>query len=105
MNRIKKGDTVVVIAGKDKGKTGEVSMVLPSDGKAIVSGINVVTRHVKPSMQNQQGGLVKKESPIHLCKLMPVDPSTGKPTRVGVKTLADGKRVRVAKRSGEVLDK
>ena len=105
MNRIKKGDTVVVIAGKDKGKTGEVTLVMPVEGKAIVTGINVVTRHVKPSLQNQQGGLVKKETPIHLCKLMPVDPSTGKPTRVGVKTLADGKRVRVAKRSGEVLDK
>lgn len=104
MNRIKKGDTVMVISGKDKGKTGEVSMVLPKENAAVVKGINVVTRHVKPSMANPQGGRIQQEKPIDMSKLMPVDPATGKPTRVGVKTLTDGKRVRVAK-SGEQLDK
>lgn len=104
MNRIKKGDTVMVISGKDKGKTGEVSQVLPKENTALVKGINVVTRHVKPSMANPQGGRIQMEKPIDMSKLMPVDPSTGKPTRVGVKSLTDGKRVRVAK-SGEQLDK
>lgn len=104
MNRIKKGDTVMVISGKDKGKTGEVSMVLPKDNAAVVKGLNVVTRHLKPSMANPQGGRIQLEKPIDMSKLMPVDPSSGKPTRVGVKTLTDGKRVRVAK-SGEQLDK
>jgi large subunit ribosomal protein L24 len=104
MNRIKKGDTVMVISGKDKGKTGEVSMVLPKDNAAVVKGLNVVTRHLKPSMANPQGGRIQLEKPIDMSKLMPIDPSTQKPTRVGVKTLTDGKRVRVAK-SGEQLDK
>jgi large subunit ribosomal protein L24 len=104
MNRIKKGDTVMVISGKDKGKTGEVSMVLPKENAAVVKGLNVVTRHLKPSMANPQGGRIQLEKPMDMSKLMPVDASTGKPTRVGVKTLTDGKRVRVAK-SGEQLDK
>lgn len=104
MNRIKKGDTVMVISGKDKGKTGEVSLVLPKDNAAVVKGLNVVTRHLKPSMANPQGGRIQLEKPIDMSKLMPVDPSNGKPTRVAVKTLTDGKRVRVAK-SGEQLDK
>ncbi len=104
MNRIKKGDTVMVISGKDKGKTGEVSLVVPKDNAAVVKGLNVVTRHLKPSMANPQGGRIQMEKPIDMSKLMPIDPSTEKPTRVGVKTLTDGKRVRVAK-SGEQLDK
>lgn len=105
---IKKGDTVMVISGRksteggDKGKTGEVLQVLPKDGKAVVQGVNIKTRHVKPSMENPQGGIIKKEAPIHACKLMVVDPSTGKPTRVGHKVV-DGKKVRVAKKSGEIL--
>ncbi|MBO9541486.1 50S ribosomal protein L24 [compost metagenome] len=105
MNRIKKGDTVMVIAGKDKGKKGEVTLVTPKDNTAIVAGVNVITRHTRPSMANPQGGRVQKEAPIDMSKLMPVDPTSGKPTRVGVTTLADGKRVRVAKTSGEQLDK
>ena len=105
---IKKGDTVMVISGRkateggDKGKTGEVLQVIPKDGKAVVQGVNIKTRHVKPSMENPQGGIIKKEAPIHACKLMVVDPSTGKPTRVGHKVV-DGKKVRVAKKSGEIL--
>jgi len=105
MNRIKKGDTVMVIAGKDKGKTGEVKLVNPKDNKAVVEGVNVITRHTRPSMANPQGGRVTKEAPIDMSKLMPVDPTSGKPTRIGVATLADGKHVRVAKASGEQLDK
>lgn len=105
MNRIKKGDTVMVIAGKDKGKTGEVSRVLPTENKAVVKGVNVITRHMRPSMSNPQGGRIQKEAPLDMSKLMPMDPTSGKPTRVGVAVLADGKRVRVAKVSGEHLDK
>lgn len=105
MNRIKKGDTVMAVAGKDKGKTGEVQVVFPKENKAVVQGLNVVTRHQRPSMTNPQGGRVSKEAPMDMSKLMPVDPASGKPTRVGVATLADGKRVRVAKVSGEHLDK
>lgn len=105
MNRIKKGDTVLVIAGKDKGKTGEVTRVSPKDNQAVVQGVNVVTRHTRPSMANPQGGRLQQEAPIDMSKLMLVDPTTGKPTRVGVAVLADGKRVRVAKRSGEQFDK
>lgn len=105
MNRIKKGDTVMVVAGKDKGKTGEVTRVTPDDNTAVVAGVNVVTRHTRPSMANPQGGRIQKEAPIDMSKLMPVDPASGKPTRVGVAVLKDGKRVRVAKASGEQLDK
>lgn len=104
MQRIKKGDTVAVISGRDKGKTGEVLRVMPKDDQAIVQGINVITKHEKPSMTNPQGGIVKKEAPIHLAKIMPIDPATNKPTRIQVKTLEDGSKVRVAK-SGEQLDK
>lgn len=105
MNRIKKGDTVMVIAGKDKGKTGEVKLVNPKDNKAVVEGVNVITRHTRPSMANPQGGRITREAPLDMSKLMPVDPTNGQPTRIGVATLADGKQVRVAKTSGEQLDK
>lgn len=104
MQRIKKGDTVAIISGRDKGKTGEVLRVMPKDDQAIVQGINIITKHEKPSMTNPQGGIVKKEAPIHLAKIMPLDPATQKPTRIKVKTLEDGSKVRVAK-SGEQLDK
>lgn len=105
MNRIKKGDTVMVVAGKDKGKTGEVKLVNPKDNKAVVEGVNVITRHTRPSMANPQGGRITREAPLDMSKLMPVDPTSGQPTRIGVATLADGKQVRVAKASGEQLDK
>lgn len=104
MQRIKKGDTVAIISGRDKGKTGEVLRVMPKDDQAIVQGVNIITKHEKPSMTNPQGGIVKKEAPIHLAKMMPIDPATNKPTRITVKTLEDGSKVRVAK-SGEQLDK
>lgn len=109
MERIKKGDTVVVITGRketeggDKGKTGEVLRVLPAKNQAVVQGVNVQTKHQKPSQGNPQGGIIKREAPVNLSNLMPVDPATKKPTRVRIKTLADGTKVRVAK-SGEQLD-
>lgn len=104
MQRIKKGDTVQVISGAQKGTTGEVTSVDPKTNKATVTGVNVRTKHQKPSMSNPQGGIIKMEMPVDMSKLMPIDPSTSKPTRVKIKTLADGKKVRVAK-SGEQLDK
>ncbi len=104
MQRIKKGDTVMIISGAQKGTTGEVTSVDPKSNKATVQGINVRTKHQKPSATNPQGGIIKLEMPVNMSKLMPIDPSTSKPTRVKIQTLADGKKVRVAK-SGEQLDK
>ncbi|MBE6328153.1 MAG: 50S ribosomal protein L24 [Bacteroidales bacterium] len=102
---IKKGDLVYVLAGKDKGKTGKVLSVLVAANRAIVEGINVVSKNVKPSAKNPQGGIVKMEAPIHVSNLNLVDPKSGdapKPTRIGIKVV-DGKKVRVAKKSGEVI--
>lgn len=102
--RVKKNDTVIVIAGKAKGTTGRVLAVYPSEDKVLVEGVNVVTRHVKPSQSNPQGGRVRKEAPIHISNVALADPTTGKPTRVRIKTLENGTRVRVAVRSGEQID-
>ena len=101
--KIRKGDTVQVLAGKDKGRKGEVLSVLPTENRAVVQGVNMVKRHSKPQGMNQPGGIVEKEASIHLSNLMPIDPKTDKPTRVGFRVLDDGKKVRVAKASGEVL--
>jgi len=101
--KIKKGDKVVVMAGRDKGKTGEVRQVIPAEGRAIVAGVNLVRRHTRPSAKSE-GGIISKESPIHLSNLSIADPKTGKPTRVGFKILDDGRKVRVAKRSGDLID-
>ncbi|MBB4632230.1 50S ribosomal protein L24 [Sphingosinicella soli] len=102
--KIKKGDRVVVLSGKDKGKHGDVVKSLPKDGKLVVSGINMMVRHVKPSQSNPQGGLERREAPIHASKVALEDPKTGKPTRVGFRIEKDGSKVRVAKRSGEVIN-
>jgi len=102
--KIRKGDKVQVLAGRDKGKQGEVIRVMPDDGRALVQGVNMVTRHEKPRGMGQPGGLMKKEGPIDLSNLALLDPKSGKPTRVGFKVLEDGKKVRVAKASGEVID-
>lgn len=103
MQKIRKGDKVVVLAGKDKGRTGEVLRVMPKDDKAVVRGVNVVVRHQRQT-QNQEGGLIRKEAPIHLSNIAVADPKDGKtPTRVGFE-VRDGKKVRVAKRSGEVIN-
>ena len=101
--RIRKGDRVVVLAGRDKGRNGEVLKVLPAEDKAIVQGVNSVRRHQRQT-QTQEGGIVSKELPVHMSNLALEDPKDGKPTRVGFKTLNDGKKVRFAKRSGEVID-
>ena len=101
--KIKKGDKVIVTTGKDKGRQGEVIQVIPSENRAVVRGLNVAKRHQKQTA-GQEGGIVSKELPIHVSNLALRDPKDGKPTRVGYKVLADGKKVRVAKRSGEVID-
>jgi large subunit ribosomal protein L24 len=102
--KIKKGDRVHVLAGRDKGKRGEVLRVMPSEDRALVQGVNLVKRHTKQTRFGETGGIVTKESPIHLSNLALIDPKTDKPTRVGFRVLEDGKKVRVAKASGEVLD-
>ncbi|BFL62215.1 LSU ribosomal protein L24P [Roseomonas mucosa] len=101
--KIRKGDRVQVITGSDKGKRGEVLRVIPEDNRAIVQGVNMVKRHLKPQGMNQPGGIQEKEATIHLSNLALIDPKSDKPTRVGFKDV-DGKKVRVAKTSGEVLD-
>ncbi|MDY4044010.1 MAG: 50S ribosomal protein L24 [Marinifilaceae bacterium] len=106
MNRkfhIKKGDLVQVNAGEDKGKQGKVLAVLREEERAIVEGINMVSKHTKPNAAHPQGGIIKKEAPIHISNLNVVDPSTGKPTRVGRRRNAEGKLVRYAKKSGQEL--
>ena len=102
--KIKKGDQVHVLTGRDKGKRAEVISVNPETGRALVRGVNMVKRHQKPQGMNQPGGIIEKESTIDLSNLALVDPKSGKPTRVGFAVLADGKKVRVARPSGEVLD-
>ena len=102
MLKIKKGDHVIVLAGKDKDKHGEVLKVLPKENRAVVQGVNIVRRHQKQSPQ-QDGGIISKESSIDLSNLAIEDPKDGKPTRVGFKMLEDGTKVRFAKRSGEVI--
>ncbi len=103
MSKIRKGDKVVVISGSDKGKKGEVIKLFPKEDRALVRGVNVVKRHQRQT-QRQQGGIVSKEASVHLSNLAHVDPKSGGATRIGYKTLNDGKRVRVAKKSGEVID-
>ncbi len=102
--KIKKGDNVVVISGRDKGKSGEVLRVLPAERRLIVQGVHVARRHTKPRM-GDPGGIVDKELTIHVSNVAHVDPQSGKPTRVGYKILDDGRKVRFARRSGEVIDK
>jgi large subunit ribosomal protein L24 len=100
--KIRKGDKVVILSGKDKGKTGEVTKAMPKDGKVIVAGVNVAVRHRKPTQLNPQGGLERKEAPLHVSKVAIADPKTGKATRVRFET-RDGKKVRVAAKSGELI--
>jgi len=101
--KIKKGDRVVVTTGRDKGKRGEVRQVMPEDNRAIVAGVNLVRRHTRQTAQTE-GGIISKESTIHLSNLAILDPKTGEPTRVGFKILDDGRKVRVAKGSGDLID-
>jgi large subunit ribosomal protein L24 len=100
MQKIRKGDRVIVLSGRDKGKKGEVFQVMPKEGRALVRSVNLVRRHQRQTAQ-QEGGIISKEAPIHLSNLALQDPKDGKPTRVGFAILNDGRKVRVAKRSGE----
>jgi large subunit ribosomal protein L24 len=101
--KIRKGDKVVVLTGRDKGRSGEVIEVRPSESRALVRGINMVKRHQKQTPQ-REGGIISKEAPIHLSNIAVADPKSGKPTRVGFKVMNDGRKVRVAKRSGVEID-
>jgi large subunit ribosomal protein L24 len=104
MQRIRKGDQVAVLAGRDKGKRGEVLRVILADSRVVVQGVNVVKRHRKPT-QMSAGGIEEIEAPIHVSNVAHIDPDSDKPTRVGFKTLEDGKKVRFSKRSGDALDR
>ena len=101
--KIKTNDRVVVLAGKDKGRTGNVTKVMPKDSRVVISGLNMVQRHTRPSQGDPQGGIKTREAPLHVSNVAIVDPKTGEPTRVGFR-LEDGKKVRFAKKSGEVLN-
>ncbi len=103
--KIRKGDEVFVIAGRDAGKKGDVLKVFPARNKILVSGVNQVRKHTKPSALSPEGGIVIKESALDISNVQHVDPASGKPTRVGYKMLEDGKKVRYAKKSGEIIDK
>ena len=100
---IRKGDEVIVLAGDDKGRKGKVLKVLVAKQRALVEGVNMVSKSMKPSAKNPQGGIVEQEAPIHVSNLSLIDPKSGKATRVGMKKTDDGKKVRVAKKSGEVI--
>ncbi len=104
MAKIKKGDSVVIRSGKDKGRTGTVLRVMPKDGKVLVQGVNVATRHKKPTQEDPQGGIERREAPMHIAKVALADPKDGKPTRVRFETGKDGKKVRIAVKSGEKVD-
>jgi len=102
---VRKGDTVIVVAGKERGKKGKVLRVIPEKGRVVVERINMIKKHQKPTQKLRQGGIIEREGAIHLSNVMLVDPASNKPTRVEMKALSDGKKVRVARRSGEMLDK
>ncbi|WP_106767158.1 50S ribosomal protein L24 [Paenibacillus faecalis] len=102
---VKKDDTVIVISGKDKGKKGRVIAAYPRENRVLVEGVNMIKKHQKPNQQNPQGGIIEQEAPIHVSNVMHVDPKNGGVTRIGYKVLDNGKKVRVAKKSGAVIDK
>ena len=101
---VKKNDTVIVISGKDKGKKGRVIAAFPRENRVLVEGVNMVKKHARPSQANPQGGILTQEAPIHVSNVMLIDPKTGAPTRIGYKILEDGRKVRYAKKSGEIID-
>ena len=102
---VRKGDTVMVVAGKERGKKGKVLRVIPEKGRVVIERINMIKKHQRPTQKVRQGGIIEREGSIHLSNVMLVDPGSDKPTRVGMKALSDGKKVRVARRSGEMLDR
>jgi len=101
---VKKDDTVIVITGKDKGKKGRVIAAYPRENRVLVEGVNMVKRHTRPSQANPQGGIIEREAPIHVSNVMHIDPKSGEPTRIGYKILDNGKKVRIAKKSGQEID-
>ncbi|HEY8529624.1 MAG TPA: 50S ribosomal protein L24 [Paenibacillaceae bacterium] len=101
---VKKNDTVIVISGKDKGKKGRVLAAYPRENRVLVEGVNMIKRHTRPNPKNPQGGIIEREAPIHASNVMLVDPKTGLPTRIGYKVLENGRKVRIAKRSGAQID-
>jgi large subunit ribosomal protein L24 len=101
---VKKDDNIIVISGKDKGKKGRIIAAYPRENRVLVEGVNMVKRHTRPNPTNQHGGIIEREAPIHVSNVMHIDPKSGKPTRVGSKTLENGKKIRIAKRSGESID-
>ena len=103
--RIRKGDRVVVIAGRDKGRQGEVLRVIPAESRVVVQGVQLVKKHEKPSAANPNGGIASQEAAIHVSNVAHVDPKDGKPTRIAFRSLEDGRKVRVATRSGEQIDR
>ena len=102
---VRKGDTVVVVAGKERGKRGRVLRVIPDKNRVVVERINMIKKHQRPTQKLRQGGIIEREGAIHLSNVMLVDPQNDKPTRVGVRSLTDGKKARVAHKSGEFIDK
>ncbi len=102
---VRRGDTVIVVAGKERGKRGRVLRVIPEKKRVVVERINMIKRHQRPTQKVRQGGIIEREGPIHLSNVMLLDPTSGKPTRVGMRALSDGKKVRVARKSGEIIDK
>jgi large subunit ribosomal protein L24 len=105
MAHVRKGDTVVVVAGKERGKRGKVIRVIPETSRVLVENVNMIKKHQRPTQKLRQGGIIEREGPIHLSNVMLVDPQTDRPTRAGTRLLADGRKIRVARKSGEILDK
>ena len=103
--RVRKGDTVIVVSGKERGKRGRVLRVIPGKSRVVIERINMIKKHQRPTQKIRQGGIIEREGSVHLSNVMVLDPTSGKPTRVGARALGDGKKVRVARRSGEILDK
>ena len=102
---VRKGDMVIVVSGKERGKRGRVLRVIPEKSRVVIERINMIKKHQRPTQKIRQGGIIEREGSIHLSNVMLLDPTSGKPTRVGARALGDGKKVRVARRSGEILDK
>lgn len=105
MKRVQKGDDVVVVSGKNKGRRGSVLRVIPKTERVVVQGINMVTKHIKPTKDNPQGGIIKREAALHISNVMLADPATGDPTRIRIQTLEGGRKVRIAAKSGQQIDK
>ena len=102
---VRKGDTVMVVAGKERGKRGRVLRVIPEKNRVVVERVNMIKKHQRPTQRIRQGGIIEREGPIHLSNVMLLDPTSGKPTRIGMRVLSDGTKARVARKSGEIIDK